>query len=71
MDVNCQLRDLAIILLEKVPTVPIELEAGWASEPVRMFWRCEKYCGPATCTKLSGLCGVKMYKLYKEGTVIL
>ena len=33
MEENCELHYLAIILLEKVPTVTVELEVGWASEP--------------------------------------
>jgi len=33
IEVNCELHYLAITLLEKEPTVPVELEVGWASEP--------------------------------------
>jgi hypothetical protein len=32
MEVNYELHYLAVILLEKETTVPVELEVGWASE---------------------------------------
>jgi len=37
---------LLLYLWERTP-VPIEWEAGWDLQPVRMFWRGEKSFGPA------------------------
>ena len=51
MVVSGQLYALAALPTWKEPLLPIKEEAGWALEPVWMFWEKTESCAPAGTRK--------------------